>query len=312
MIDDAIWSERHRPLTIDECILPESIKTEFNKYVEQGDFPHLICAGPPGTGKTTISKALVNQLDGDYIIINASLNGNIDTLRNEIQSFASSISFSGGLKVIIFDEADYLTANSQAALRGMMQEYSKNCRFIFTCNFPNRIMEPIRESRCVEVDFKIPKEERPKLAKEFVNRACNILDQHDVPYDKKVVGAVVVKYFPDYRKVLNELQRYSTHGQIDSGMLTNMSEANFNLLIGYLKERDFTNMRKWVGENFTGDSVEIFRTLYDSANKHLEKASIPQLVITLAKYQHMEASVADKEINLTACLTELMVDCRYV
>lgn len=311
MIENALWAERYRPKTVDECILPAKIKEEFKKYVDNKDFPHLLCSGSAGAGKTSICKALVNEIGGDYIVINASLNGNIDTLRNEIQSFASSVSFTGGIKAVIFDEADHLTPAAQMALRGMMEEYSKNCRFIFTCNFKNRIIEPIRDSRCVEVDFKIPREMRPELAKQFVKRAYMILEENDVKYDKQAVGAVVLKYFPDFRKVLNELQRYSVHGEIDSGILANLSEAGIKQLVGYLSDRDFTNMRKWVAENHTGDSVELIRTLYDNASKYMEKPSIPQAIITMAKYQYQEAFVADKEINLVACLTELMVDVRW-
>lgn len=311
MIEETIWAERYRPKTIDECILPEKTKEEFKQYVKNADFPNLIMSGPAGIGKTTLAKALVTEIGGDFIVINASMNGNIDTLRNDIQSFASSISFSGGIKAVIFDEADYLTPNTQAALRGFMQEFSKNCRFIFTCNFKNRILEPIRESRCVDVNFKISREQRPELAKQFVIRACKILDENNIDYDKKAVGAVVLKYFPDFRKVLVELQRYAVHGQIDSGILSNLSEQGMKQLIGYLANKEFTNMRKWVAENHTGDSIELFRQLYDTAHYYMDKASVPQLVLIISKYQYQEAFVADKEINLAACLTELMIECRF-
>lgn len=312
MIEESIWSERYRPQTIDECILPEKVKKEFKKYVEEKDFPHLILSGKSGIGKTTVAKALVKEIGGDYILINASLNGNIDTLRNEIQSFASSISFSGGIKAVIFDEADYLSNATQPALRGFMEEFGGNCRFIFTCNYKNRIIQPIRESRCVDVDFTVTKDLRPQLAKQFVDRACMILTDNNIEYDKKAVGGVVVKFFPDFRKILNELQRYSRSGKIDTGVLTNLSEQSVKSLVNYLRDRDFTNMRKWVAENHSGDGTEFFRTFYDSASSFVEKASIPQLILHISKYQYQEAFVADKEINLAAFLTEVMVDCRFL
>ncbi len=312
MLTEFLWTEKYRPKTISETILPEALKTTFQEFVNQSNIPNLLLSGPAGCGKTTVARAMLEELGCDYIVINGSMNGNIDTLRNDIKSFASSISLSGGRKYVILDEADYLNANStQPALRNFMEEFSKNCGFILTCNFKNRIIEPL-QSRCSVIDFRISKKEMPALAMQFMKRVANVLDKESIEYDKAVVAEVIKKHFPDWRRVLNELQRYSATGRIDSGMLANLQEASFKGLINYLKDRDFTSMRKWVAENIDSDATAIFRTLFDTANDHMEKNSIPQLVIILAKYQYQAAFVADHEINLVSCLTEIMIECKFL
>ena len=312
MLDEFLWVEAYRPKTVQETILPEALKATFQEFVNQGNIPNLLLSGSAGCGKTTIARAMLEELGCDYIVINGSMNGNIDTLRNDIKSFASSISLTGGRKYVILDEADYLNANStQPALRNFMEEFSKNCGFILTCNFKNRIIEPL-QSRCSVIDFKISKKEMPALAMQFMKRVAGILDKQGIEYDKAVVAEVIKKHFPDWRRVLNELQRYSATGRIDSGMLSNLQEASFKSLIGFLKERDFTSMRKWVGENIDSDSVAIFRTLYDTASEYMDKNSVPQLVLILAKYQYQAAFVADHEINLVSCLTEIMIECKFL
>lgn len=312
MLEEFLWVEAYRPKTVQDTILPEALKATFQEFVNQGNIPNLLLSGSAGCGKTTIARAMLEELGCDYIVINGSMNGNIDTLRNDIKSFASSVSLSGGRKYVILDEADYLNANStQPALRNFMEEFSKNCGFILTCNFKNRIIEPL-QSRCSVIDFKISKKEMPVLAMQFMKRVAGILDKQGIEYDKAVVAEVIKKHFPDWRRVLNELQRYSATGRIDSGMLSNLPEASFKSLIGFLKERDFTSMRKWVGENIDSDSVAIFRTLYDTASEYMDKNSVPQLVLILAKYQYQAAFVADHEINLVSCLTEIMIECKFL
>lgn len=312
MLEEYLWVEKFRPKTVQDTILPEALKATFQEFVNQGNIPNLLLSGSAGCGKTTIARAMLEELGCDYIVINGSMNGNIDTLRNDIKSFASSVSLSGGRKYVILDEADYLNANStQPALRNFMEEFSKNCGFILTCNFKNRIIEPL-QSRCSVIDFKISKKEMPVLAMQFMKRVAGILDKQGIEYDKAVVAEVIKKHFPDWRRVLNELQRYSATGRIDSGMLSNLQEASFKSLIGFLKERDFTSMRKWVGENIDSDSVAIFRTLYDTASEYMDKNSVPQLVLILAKYQYQAAFVADHEINLVSCLTEIMIECKFL
>ena len=312
MLEEFLWTEAYRPKTVQETILPESLKVTFQEFVNQGNIPNLLLSGSAGCGKTTIARAMLEELGCDYILIDGSMNGNIDTLRNDIKSFASSVSLTGGRKYVILDEADYLNANStQPALRNFMEEFSKNCGFILTCNFKNRIIEPL-QSRCSVIDFKISKKEMPALATQFMKRVAGILDKQGVEYDKAVVAEVIKKHFPDWRRSLNELQRYSATGRIDSGMLSSMQVATFKSLIGFLKERNFTSMRKWVGENIDSDSIAIFRTLYDTASENVEKNSVPQLVLILAKYQYQAAFVADHEINLVSCLTEIMIECKFL
>jgi DNA polymerase III delta prime subunit len=313
MIDtDFLWTERFRPRTVDEAILPPELKATFQQFVDNGNIPNLILSGKAGTGKTTIARAMLEQLECDYIVINGSMNGNIDTLRNEILNFASSVSLQGGRKYVILDEADYLNANStQPALRNFMEEFSRNCGFILTCNFVNRLIEPLH-SRCSVIDFKIEKKMMPKLAMEFMKRVKTILDQERIEYQDGVIAEVITKYFPDWRRVLNELQRYSATGRIDSGILADLKEVSVKQLVGFMKEKDFTSVRKWVGENSDGDQVAVFRTFYDTASTYLTKGSIPQLVIILGKYQYQAAFVADPEINLAACMVEIMVECEFV
>lgn len=306
--DDFLWVEKYRPRSIDSAILPSTLKTTFQQFVDQKNVPNLLLTGRAGIGKTTVARAMLEQLQCDYIIINGSMNGNIDTLRNEIKDFASSISFSGGRKYVILDEADYLNPNStQPALRNFMEEYSKNCGFVMTCNFKNKIIEPLH-SRCSVVEFKIDKEDKPKMASQFYKRVCNILDQESVQYDQKAVIEVITKFFPDWRRVLNELQRYSATGKIDSGILVNFSEDNLKGLVELLKAKNFSEVRKWVAENNDLDQAVFFRKLYDTASQYLKPNSIPQLVITLADYQYKAAFVADHEINILACLTEIMAE----
>jgi len=309
--DEYLFVEKYRPKTVGDTILPSDLKNTFQKFVDQKNVPNLILSGSPGVGKTTIAKAMLEELHCDYIVINGSMNGNIDTLRNEIQQFASSVSLQGGRKYVILDEADYLNPNStQPALRNFMEEYSKNCGFILTCNFKNRIIEPLH-SRCSVVDFTLKNSDKAKLAAEMFQRACTILTTESIEFDKKVIAEVVKKYFPDNRRILNELQRYGSNGIIDTGILSNVQDVSITTLVKSLKEKNYTEVRKWVAQNSDINSDEIFRTLYDAASEYLANPSIPQLVLILADYQYKAAFVADPEINITACLTEIMVNCEF-
>lgn len=312
MIEEYLWTEVYRPHKIADVILPQALKKTFKGFIEKKNIMNMILAGRPGVGKTTVAMALLDELGLQYIVINGSKDGNIDTLRNRISQFASSVSFSGGRKYVIIDEADYLNANStQPALRNFIEEYSGNCGFIFTCNYPNRILEAL-QSRCPVVTFKIPKSEASKIAGEIFQAVCKILDTEKVAYEKPVVAELVKKYFPDQRRILNELQTYSASGKIDAGILTKMAEAAMKELMGYLKEKNFTAMRKWVSENDENDPAIIFRAIYDGAGPYVTKVSIPQLVLVLAEYQYKAAFVSDQEINMVACLTDLMVQCEYI
>lgn len=305
-----LWVEKYRPQKVEDCILPENIKATFQEYVNRKEIPNLLLSGTAGVGKTTIAKALCNETDSDYMIINGSDESGIDVLRNKIKHYASSVSLHGGRKVIIIDEADYLNPNStQPALRGAIEEFAGNCSFIFTCNFKNRIIDPIH-SRCTVVDFKV-NGNKAKLAAQFFKRAEWILNQEGIRYEKDVVAAVITKYFPDNRRILNELQRYSVSGVIDKGILSSVSEVQINELIKSLKDKDFTSCRKWVTNNLDNDPARIFRKLYDVLYEQLKSNSVPQLVLILAKYQYQAAFVADHEINLMACLTEVMVECDF-
>ena len=310
-MEEFLWVEKYRPKNINDCILPEGLKQTFNSFIQQGNIPNLLLSGSAGIGKTTVARAMLEQLQADYIIINGSMNGNIDTLRNDIQQFASTISFTGGRKYVILDEADYLNANStQPALRNFMEEFSRNCGFILTCNFKNRIIEPLH-SRCSVVEFKIAQEDLPKLGVQFLKRVLGILDGNGITYDKTVVAELVRKHLPDWRRVLNELQRYSVNGTIDSGIFVNLQDENLKQLIGAIKEKKFTDMRKWVAENSDTDSSQLYRAFYDQAYSIVKPNSIPELIMLIAKYQYQAAFVADPEINTAAFLTEVMVSVEF-
>ena len=310
-MDEFLWVEKYRPKTIDDCILPEGLKQTFRQFVINGEISNLLLTGTAGVGKTTVAKAMLEQIGADYIVINGSMNGNIDTLRNDIQQFASSVSFTGGRKYVILDEADYLNANStQPALRNFMEEFSRNCGFILTCNFKHRIIEPLH-SRCSVVEFRISKEDLPKLAVQFFKRTVGILAKEGVEYDKAVVADLINRHVPDWRRVLNELQRYSVNGKIDSGIFVNLSDDSFKSLVGYVKAKNFTEMRKWVGENSDTDTTGLFRKFYDLAYQYIKPTSIPELVLIIAKYQYQDAFVVDHEINLAAFLTECMINIEF-
>jgi DNA polymerase III delta prime subunit len=312
MREEFLWVEKYRPKTVADTILPEELKNTFQQFVDQGKIPNLILAGSAGVGKTTIARAMLDQLDCDYIVINGSMNGNIDTLRNEILNFASTVSLGGGRKYVILDEADYLNANStQPALRNFMEEFSRNCGFILTCNFKNRIIEPLH-SRCSVIDFKISKKDMAKLAMQFMKRVNLILNTESIKYDSAVVAEVITKHFPDWRRVLNELQRYSATGKIDSGILANIQESSIKDLVGILKDKNFTEVRKWIIQNTDQDQTAIFRKFYDTAKDYFKPDSIPPLILFISQYQYQAAFVADAEINLAAFFVEVMKDCEFL
>jgi len=309
-MEHLLWVEKYRPQRVEDCILPEAIKSTFQEYVNRKEIPNLLLSGTAGVGKTTIAKALCEEVGCDYIVINGSDESGIDVLRNKIKNYASSVSLMGGRKVVIIDEADYLNPNStQPALRGAIEEFAGNCSFIFTCNFKNRIIDPIH-SRCSVIDFKI-NGSKAKMAAAFFKRVEWILEQEKITYDKSVVAAVITKHFPDNRRVLNELQRYAVSGTIDVGILSNIADINLGTLFDSLKSKDFASTRKWVTANSDQDSSVLFRKIYDGLYDKLTPNSIPQLVLILAKYQYQTAFVADIEINITACLVEIMVDCSF-
>ena len=311
MNEDFLWVERYRPKTIEETILPCDLKRTFQQFVDQKNIPNLILAGSAGVGKTTVARAMLEQLGCDYIVINGSMNGNIDTLRNEILNFASAVSLSGGRKYVILDEADYLNANStQPALRNFMEEFSRNCGFILTCNFKNRIIEPLH-SRCSVIDFKISKKAMAKLATQFFKRVTVILNSENIEYDQKVVAEVINKHFPDWRRVLNELQRYSATGKIDSGILANMTETSIKDLVHLLKDKNYTEIRKWVKNNLDTDVNYLYNQFYDISADIMSPTSNAQLVLHLAKYQYQNAFAANPEINFLAFLVEVMKDCEF-
>lgn len=309
--DEVLYVEKYRPRVIEDTILPQRTKDTFKKYVSDGSVPNLLLTGGPGVGKTTIAKAMLEELGCDYIVKNGSLNVGIDTLRYEISSFASAVSFSGGRKYVIFDEADYLNAaNVQPALRNFIEEYSKNCGFIFTCNFKNRMIEPLR-SRLSEVDFSIEKNDKPKLAAQFFKRVVAILNQENVEFDQKAVAKVIERHFPDFRRVLTELQSYAASGKIDEGIFVNLKQESIDHLFELLKAKNFTEMRKWVAANSDQDTNEMFRAIYDAATDRVELKSMPGFVVSLADYMYKANFVADPEINLVAFLTEIMIECSY-
>lgn len=309
-MEHLLWVEKYRPSKVEDCILPDVIKSTFQEYVNRKEIPNLLLSGSAGVGKTTIAKALCEEVGCDYIIINGSDESGIDVLRTKIKNYASSVSLMGGRKVVIIDEADYLNPNStQPALRGAIEEFASNCSFIFTCNFKNRIIDPIH-SRCTVIDFKM-NGSKQKMAANFFKRVEWILEQEKIEYDKEVVATIITKHFPDNRRILNELQRYSVSGRIDKGMLSSVADIQLADLLRALKDKDFASARKWVTNNLDNDPARIFRKLYDSLYESLKPQSVPQLVLILAKYQYQAAFVADAEINLIACLTEIMVDCEF-
>ena len=306
-----LWVEKYRPTTVDDCILPSELKTTFSEFVKDKHIPNLILSGGPGIGKTTIAKAMLDEIGSTSMMINGSEESGIDVLRTKIKNFASTVSLEGGRKYIILDEADYLNPQStQPALRGFMEEFHKNCGFILTCNYKNRLIEPLH-SRCSVIDFVIPKVQKPDLARNFFNRIRKILQEESVKYDDKVVAELLNKYFPDWRRVLNELQRYSVSGQIDSGILVNLSEVSINELMQALKRQEFTVVRKWIVNNLDNDPIRIYRLIYDSLYDRLDPSTIPHAVLVLAEYSYKSAFVADQEINMLACMTELMGQVKF-
>lgn len=311
MREEFLWVEKYRPAKVKDTILPPELKATFQQFVDQENIPNMILSGTAGVGKTTIAKAMLEELNCDYIVVNGSLDRNIDTLRNQIMTFASSMSLMGGRKYVILDEADYLNPQStQPALRNFMEEFSSNCGFILTCNFKNRIIEPLH-SRCSVIEFKLSGEDKVKCAAQMFKRTCNILDQENIEYDKQVIVEIINKHFPDNRRILNELQRYSASGKIDTGILANFQDISINELVKSLKQKDFTAIRKWIAMNTDADAVSLFRQIYNKCSEFLQPASIPQLVLILADYQYKSAFVADQEINTTACLTEVMANCEF-
>ena len=310
-MEDFLWVEKYRPNSISGCILPNELKNTFTEIVKDKDIPNLILSGGPGVGKTTVAKAMIEEIGATYMMVNGSEESGIDTLRSKIKNFASTVSLEGGRKYIILDEADYLNPQStQPALRGFMEEFHKNCGFILTCNYKNRLIQPLH-SRCSVIDFVIPKNQKPKLASDFYDSIINILKKENIKFEPAVVRELLMKFFPDWRRVLNELQRYSVSGKIDAGILVNLSEVNINELIKSLKQKEFTNVRKWIVDNIDNDHTRIFRHIYDSLYDCVDTNSIPHAVLILADYSYKSAFVADQEINLLACLTELMGQCKF-
>jgi DNA polymerase III delta prime subunit len=309
MSDEFLWVEKYRPRNIEDCVLPADIKQTF--FDIEDEIPNMILSGTAGTGKTTVAKALCEMHGCDYILINGSEESGIDVLRTKIKNFASTVSLQGGNKVVILDEADYLNAQStQPALRGFIEEFHKNCRFIFTCNYKNRLIAPLH-SRCTVIDFKIPPTERPRLASVFMARLMMILDAEGVKWNSEVLQELVMRHFPDFRRTINELQRYSVSGSIDVGILSNIADESINELLSHIKTKRFTDMRKWVAQNVDNDPVRLFRNIYDKLYDVLEPQSIPQAVIIIADYSYKSAFVVDQEVNTVACLTELMMECRW-
>ena len=313
MRDEFLWVEKYRPKTIDDCILPETIKKTFQDFLEAGEIPNLLLSGPPGIGKTTVARAICESLGADYIIINGSDEGRfLDTVRNQAKNFASTVSLqqTGTHKIIIIDEADNTTHDVQLLLRANIEAFYKNCRFIFTCNYKNKILEPLH-SRCAVVDFTINGATKPTIAASFFKRLNDILDKEGIEADKKVLAELVNKHFPDWRRILNECQRYSVSGRIDAGILATFSDVKVNDLIKNLKEKNFSEVRKWCVNNLDNDPSVLLRHIYDGLSNTLDGPSIAAAVLVIAKYQYQMAFVADQEINLLACLTEIMVECEF-
>lgn len=308
-MEEFLWVQKYRPHTVADTILPKDLKDTFQQFVDDKNVPNLLLSGRAGVGKTTIAKAMLDELGADYLTINGSMNGNIDTLRVDISNFASTVSFAGGRKYVILDEADYLNPNStQPALRNFMEEFSKNCGFILTCNFANRIIEPLH-SRCSVVNFTINSTDRPKLASQFFKRICGILEAERVTYEQKAVAELINVHFPDWRRVLNELQRYAATGRIDSGILRNKSTETMEELLEMIKLKRFNDVRKWVGENSDIDSATLYRSLYDMLPMKLRSpSSVADAIIVLAEYEYKEAFVANPEINRMAALVTLMAE----
>lgn len=309
-MEHLLWTERYRPQTIQDCILPDRLKQPFQEYVNQKQIPNLLLTGGAGVGKTTVAKAMCNEIGCDFIVINGSDESGIDTFRTKIKNYASSMSLSGGRKVIIIDEADYLNPNStQPALRNAIEEFAGNCSFIFTCNYKTRIIEPLH-SRCAVIEFALKNGEKAKMASAFFKRIQSILQSEKIEYDDKVIAELVKKHFPDFRRIINELQRYSQFGKIDVGVLSQIGDITIEELIKCISSKDFGAIRKWVATNEI-DSIILFRKLYDGLYDILKPSSIPQAVVILADYQYKSAFVADQEINTVACLTELMINCEF-
>ena len=310
-MEHLLWTEKYRPKTIEDCILPERLKLPFQEYVNQRNIPNLLLAGGAGVGKTTVAKALCNEVGCDYIVINGSDESGIDTFRTKIKNYASSMSLTGGRKVIIIDEADYLNPNStQPALRNAIEEFASNCSFIFTCNYKNRIIEPLH-SRCAVIEFSLKNGEKAKMASAFFKRIQSVLQSESVDYDDKVIAELIKKHFPDFRRIINELQRYSQFGKIDTGVLAQIGDISIAEIVKFIRDKDFGSIRKWVASNDV-DSNTLYRKLYDSMYDLMKPQSIPQAVLILADYQYKAAFVADQEINTVACLTEIMVNCEFV
>ena len=305
-MEQFLWTEKYRPKTVEDCILPERLKVPFQEYVNQKQIPNLLLTGGAGVGKTSVAKAMCNEIGCDYMVINGSDENGVATIRIKISNYASSMSFAGGRKVIIIDEADYLTPNAQAILRNALEEFSTNCSFIFTCNYKAKIIDPLH-SRCAVIDFGMKNGEKQKMATDFLKRILSILDSQKIEYEKKVVAEIVMKHFPDFRRVINELQRYSQLGKIDVGILAQIGDVSITQIVKHLKEKDFTSIRKWAATTDI-DATTFYRKLYDNLYEILKPSSIPQIVIILADYQYKQAFVADQEINLVACLTQIMAD----